>query len=156
MIYLWVKTIHILSSTILFGTGIGTASVMVYAHNTRNIQIIAAASRYVVLADWVFTATSGLIQFITGLTMVHIAGYAWTTLWVMGSIIGYLIAAFCWFPVVYLQLKLRDFAMTAEKNKTPLPSLYYRYYKIWFGLGWPAFISLVVVFYLMTNKPALL
>ena len=72
----------------------------------------------------------------------------------MGSIIGYAIAACCWFPVVYLQIKMRDFAVTAEENKTVLPPIYYRYFKYWFCLGWPAFISLIIVFYLMTNKPA--
>jgi uncharacterized membrane protein len=153
MLYLCLKFIHVVSSTILFGTGIGTACTMLYGHNTRNTQIIAATTQYVVLADWIFTATSGFIQPITGFWMVYLAGYSWTSLWVLGSIIGYLIAGFCWFPVVYLQIQLRNFARAAEHNKTALPALYFRYYKYWFCLGWPAFISLVVVFYLMTNKP---
>lgn len=154
MLYFWLKFIHVLSSTILFGTGIGTACTMAYAHQTRNTQVIAATARYVVLADWIFTGTSGFIQPITGLWMVYLAGYPWTSLWVMGSIIGYLIAAFCWFPVVYLQIKMRDFAVAAEQNNEPLPAAYFRYFKYWFCLGWPAFISLIIVFYLMTNKPA--
>lgn len=154
MLYFWLKFIHVISSTILFGTGIGTACTMLYGHNTKNTQVIAATTRYVVLADWIFTGTSGFLQPVTGLWMVYIAGYAWTSLWVMGSIIGYLIAAFCWFPVVYLQIKMRDFAAEALQTNTPLPPRYYRYFKYWFCLGWPAFISLIFVFYLMTNKPA--
>mgnify|MGYP000231577916 CR=1 FL=1 len=154
MLYFWLKFIHVLSSTILFGTGIGTACTMLYGHSTKNIKIIAATTRYVVLADWIFTGTSGVIQPLTGLWMVYLIGYPWTSLWILGSIIGYLIAGLCWFPVVYLQIKMRDFAVEAEKNNTPLPPLYYRYFKYWFSLGWPAFISLIIVFYLMTNKPA--
>lgn len=34
-----------LSSTILFGTGIGTASVMIYGHRTKNPIVIAAISK---------------------------------------------------------------------------------------------------------------
>ncbi len=154
MLYLWLKFIHVISSTILFGTGIGTACTMLYGHNTKNVKVIAATTRYVVLADWVFTGTSGFIQPITGLWMVYLVGYSWTSLWVMGSIIGYLIAACCWFPVVYLQIKMRNLATAADLNESPLPAAYYRYFKYWFYLGWPAFISLIVVFYLMTNKPA--
>lgn len=154
MLYLWLKFIHVISSTILFGTGIGTACTMLYAHYTKNVQVIASTARYVVLADWMFTGTSGFIQPLTGLWMVYLVGYPWTSLWIMGSIIGYLIAAFCWFPVVYLQIKMRDFAVAAEKDNTALPPIYYRYFKYWFCLGWPAFISLIAVFYLMTNKPA--
>lgn len=154
MLYFWLKFIHVLSSTILFGTGIGTACTMLYGHQTKNVKVIAATTRYVVLADWIFTGTSGFIQPLTGLWMVYLVGYPWTSLWIMGSIIGYLIAACCWFPVVYLQIKMRDFALDADQNNNPLPPIYYRYFKYWFYLGWPAFISLIIVFYLMTNKPA--
>lgn len=153
MLYLWLKFIHVISSTILFGTGIGTACTMVYGHRTKNIQTIAATTQYVVMADWIFTTSSGIIQPLTGLWMVHLAGYAWHSLWVMGSIVGYTIAACCWFPVVYLQIKMRDFARLAAETHTTLPATYFRYFKYWFVLGWPAFISLIVVFYLMTNKP---
>lgn len=154
MLYLWLKLIHVLSSTILFGTGIGTASTMLYAHRTRNVDVIANMSRYVVMADWMFTATSGIVQPVTGLWMVYLAGYSLNLFWVVGAIIGYLIAAFCWFPVVYLQMKMRDYAIKAQRAKTKLPPIYYRYFRYWFALGWPAFISLLVVFYLMTVKPA--
>lgn len=153
MPYLWLKFIHVISSTILFGTGIGTACVMVYGHTTRDTHIIAAITRYVVLADWFFTTTSAVIQFITGLGLVYLAGYSFTLLWVWGSIAGYTIAAFCLFPVVFLQIKLRDLAIEAAKKNTALSALYYRYFKYWFYLGCPAFISLILVFYLMTNKP---
>jgi uncharacterized membrane protein len=155
MLYLWLKLIHILSSTILFGTGIGTASVMLYAHRTRDVKVIAEVSSYVVLADWIFTATSGVIQPITGLWIVYLVGYSFTNLWVWGAILGYLIAAFCWFPVVYLQMKMRDFAIKAQLENKKLPSIYYRYFRYWFVLGWPAFISLLMVFYLMTAKPSI-
>jgi uncharacterized membrane protein len=153
MLYLWLKFIHIISSTILFGTGIGTASNMLLAHRTKDIHIIATTARYVVFADAVFTTTSGIVQPITGFWMAHIVGYSLTTPWLLGSIIGYVITALCWFPVVYLQVKMRDFAVHADETKTELPSIYFRFFKYWFCLGWPAFISLIMVFYLMTNKP---
>lgn len=153
MLYLWLKFIHIVSSTVLFGTGMGTACTMFYSHRTRDTKIIAATTRYVVLADWIFTGSSGVVQPLTGFWLVYLGGYSWTSFWLLGSIVGYLIAAFCWFPVVYLQIKMRDFANIAEQQNTPLPSIYFRYFNYWFCLGWPAFISLMGVFYLMTNKP---
>lgn len=153
MLYLWLKMIHILSSTILFGTGIGTACNMFLAHRTRDKTIIATAARYVVFADWIFTTTSGIIQPITGFWMVFLAGYSMSAFWIWGAFVGYLIAAFCWFPVVYLQMKMRDFAVQAVQDNTTLPPIYFRYFNYWFCLGIPAFISLIIVFYLMTFKP---
>lgn len=153
MLYLWLKFFHVLSSTILFGTGIGTASTMVYSHMTRDTHVIAATTRYVVFADWIFTTTSAFIQPITGFWMMYLVGYSFTAFWIAGSIIGYVVAAFCWFPVVHFQMKMRDLAAKADAEKTALPETYYKYFKYWFILGWPAFISLIIVFYLMTNKP---
>lgn len=153
MLYLHVKLIHILSSTILFGTGLGTAFNLFMANRTKDVYLIAKTTHYVVFVDWIFTGTSGVIQPVTGLWMVYLNGYAFSTFWVWGSILGYLIAAFCWFPVVYLQIKMRDFAELALQTKQDLPAIYHRYYRYWFILGWPAFVSLMIVFYLMTNKP---
>lgn len=152
-LYLWLKFIHILSSTILFGTGLGTACVMLYGHRTRQVNIIAAISRYVVFADWIFTTPSAIIQLATGLGMVYLAGYPFSLLWIWGALLGYTIAASCWLPVIYLQIKMRDFANNAMKTQSSLPQRYFDYFKYWFYLGWPAFISLIIVFYLMTNKP---
>jgi uncharacterized membrane protein len=153
MLYLWLKFIHVVSSTILFGTGIGTACNLFLAQKTKDTTIISATTRYVVIADWIFTGTSGIVQAVTGLWMVFLVGYSLSSLWILGSIIGYLIAALCWFPVVTLQIKMRDLSAIAYQAGTALPPLYYRYYRLWFWLGWPAFISLIIVFYLMTNKP---
>lgn len=150
--YLLIKYLHILSSTILFGTGIGTACNMFFAHRTRDPYLIAMTSKYVVMADWVFTGTSGFLQPVTGLALAYVAGYSLTSVWLLGSIIGYLIAAVCWFPVVYLQIKMRDLALVAYQSQRELPAAYFRYYRYWFILGWPAFLSLLGVFYLMVTK----
>ena len=66
MDYITVKWLHILSSTVLFGTGIGTAYFMIRAVATRNPDIIAAVSQHVITADWIFTATTIVIQPLTG------------------------------------------------------------------------------------------
>ncbi len=153
MLYGLLKFIHVLSSTILFGTGIGTAMVMFWAHRSRDIATIAVASRYVVTVDWLFTGISGIIQPITGFWMVFLAGYSLDSGWLIGSIVGYVITALCWFPVLWWQIKIRNLAVHAQQTNTSLPADYFRYYKYWFYLGWPAFISLLVVFYLMVNKP---
>lgn len=154
MLYLWLKYIHILSSTILFGTGIGTACVMLYGHYTQKISAMAVINDYVVKVDWLFTGISGFIQPLTGFWMVYLLGYPLNSLWLIGSILGYSFTALCWFVVVYLQVKIRDITIAAAQENTPLPPAYYRYFKWWFFLGWPAFISLLGVFYLMVMKPA--
>jgi hypothetical protein len=46
-------------------------------------------------------------------------------------------------------------AVVATCNGQPLPVLYEIYYRRWFMLGWPAFIGVLIIFYLMVAKPAL-
>ncbi len=153
MLYAWIKILHIISASVLFGTGLGTAFYMFYVNQQKNVTLIAKATSAVVVADWLFTATSGVIQAITGFILVSLKGYSLSSLWVLGSISGYVIAGICWLPVVWLQMQCRDLAFAASTNNTPLSAEYQRYFKIGWLLGIPAFIALVGVFYLMANKP---
>ena len=66
---------------------------------------------------------------------------------------AYILAFFCWLPVVLLQLRIRDLAGRAADAGQPLPPQVRRLYRIWFALGWPAFGALVGVFWLMIAKP---
>ena len=153
MLYLSLKTIHIISATVLFGTGAGSAYYMLRAHLSKNVDAIAVTTKHVVAADWLFTTTSGFVQPITGIWMALLVGWPLTQKWILFSLILYVFAGACWLPVVWLQYKMRDMAQEAVTNGTPLPPLYYRYMRIWFWLGWPAFISLMIVFILMVFKP---
>ena len=152
-LYLTLKTIHIISATALFGTGAGSAYYMLRAHLSDDVHAIAVTTTHVVAADWLFTTTSGIVQPITGVWMAWLVGLPLTTTWILWSFILYLVAGACWLPVVWLQYRIRDMAQQAVADGTPLPPRYYRYMRIWFLLGWPAFISLVVVFFLMVFRP---
>ncbi|MED5618942.1 DUF2269 family protein [Ideonella sp. BN130291] len=154
MDYLIAKWLHILSSTLLFGTGLGSAYYMFFASRTRDPAVVAAVVRYVVLADWLFTTTTIVFQPLSGLYMAHLAQMPLTSRWIAWSFGLYLLAGACWLPVVWLQLRMRDMAQAAANAGQPLPPLYDRYLRIWVALGIPAFVALVIVFYLMVAKPA--
>lgn len=153
MLYLVLKWLHILSSTFLFGTGIGSAFYMLFTSLSRDVHAIAVVSRFVVLADWIFTTSTIIIQPLTGLYMIHLAGYPLSSSWIMWSIGLYFLAGACWLPVVWIQLKMRDMAQLAARDGTELPAQYWRYLRLWVTLGIPAFIALVIVFWLMVAKP---
>ncbi|MEH6437055.1 DUF2269 family protein [Massilia sp. DD77] len=153
MDYVVVKWLHILSSTFLFGTGIGSAWYMLFANVSRDVRAIAVVAKYVVIADWLFTATTAVLQPATGFYMIHLAGYPLHSKWIMWSIALYVLAGACWLPVVWLQMRMRDMAAAAAAAGGELPALYWRYFRIWVTLGVPAFIAFVVIFWLMVAKP---
>lgn len=151
--YLLVKWLHILSSVLMVGTGFGTAFYLFFANRSGNVPAIAVVSRLVVRADTWFTLPAVIFQPLSGLWLAQQAGWALTTPWIAASIGLYLLTGACWLPVVWLQLRLRDMAAQAAAAATPLPPRYWRYAKYWEWLGYPAFIAMLAVFYLMVQKP---
>ena len=154
-IYLLVKWLHIVSSTVLFGFGAGTAWYLWNSHLTGDAALIAKVGRMVVKADWIFTGTSGVLQPVSGVLLIKLAGYSLAEPWLLAAYALYLLAFACWAPVVWLQIRAQRLAQQAADNGTPLGADYRRTMHLWFTLGWPAFIGLVAVFWLMVAKPAL-
>lgn len=153
--YLLAKALHILSSTVLFGFGAGTAWYFWNAHLTRDPATIASVGRMVVRADWIFTGTSGMVQPATGFWLAHLAGYPLTASWLLITYALYVLAFGCWVPVVWLQIKAQRLAQIAFDQNRPLGRDYERTMRLWFILGWPAFLGLIGVFWLMVAKPTL-
>jgi uncharacterized membrane protein len=148
-----VKWLHVLSSTLLFGTGLGSAYYMFCASRSGDARTVSIVARYVVLADWVFTTTTIVFQPLSGLYLAHLAQLPLTSRWIVGSIVLYLVAGACWIPVVFIQIRMRRLAEAAAAASGGLPPAYTRLLRWWTSLGVPAFLSLVIVFYLMVAKP---
>lgn len=151
--YLIVKWLHILSSTLLFGTGIGSAFYLLVSTLRRDARVVAGVARIVVVADWMFTATTVLFQPLSGWYLARLAGMPLSTPWIAWSLLLYAVAVACWLPVVWLQVRMRDLASEAAHHGAALPPAYDRCFRAWVALGIPAFLAFVSIFYLMTAKP---
>lgn len=153
MAYLIAKWLHIVSSTLLFGTGLGSAFYMFFTSRTRDPRAVAIVVKYVVIADWLFTVPTILLQPTSGLYMVYTAGFQLTSPWLLWSIGLFLLAGTAWLPVVWMQIRMRDIAYDAVKREQPLPARYWSFLRLWVALGIVAFFALVAVFFLMVVKP---
>jgi len=153
MDYLTLKTIHIISSTVLFGTGMGSAFFLFMANRRKEVAGIAFATRHVVIADWLFTTPSVVIQLVTGLALMQAGGMDLTTYWIKLVLILYFVVGVCWLPVVSIQIKMRNLAKQAMDKNSELPTQYWQYDKWWILLGSVAFPIVLVIFYLMVFKP---
>jgi len=148
------KLIHILSAILLFGTGLGTAFHGMASNLSKDVRAIAVTNRNVVLADWLFTTPTVIIQPISGLWLAVQQGWPLTSGWIVVSLALYALAGACWLPVVWLQLRMWQMAERAVAAGADLPPLYHRYFRIWFALGWPAFTAMIVIVGLMVFKPS--
>jgi uncharacterized membrane protein len=153
--YLLLKTVHVLSSTLLFGTGLGTAFFMFMANRSGDRRAMAVVGRNVVRADLFFTTPAVVVQPLSGLAMMHLAGHPMCLApmnWLGLSLLLYLLAGACWLPVLWLQWRMHRLAAAAPDDPR-LPPAYARMATAWTALGVPAFTALVLVFWLMVAKP---
>ncbi len=153
--YFLLKWVHVLSSTVLFGFGAGTAWYLWNAHLTGDPATISRVGRMVVRADWIFTGGSGLVQPVSGILLARTAGYGLTESWLVAAYGLYALAFACWVPVVWLQVRAQRLAAEAARQGAPLCADYRRTMRWWFALGWPAFLALTATFALMIVRPAL-
>lgn len=154
MSYATVKTLHILSMVLLFGTGLGSAYYKWMADRSGQLAHIAMTNRHVVLADWLFTTPTVIFQPLSGWWLAQQAGWSLTTPWIALSLGLYVLAGLCWLPVVVLQIRMQGLAdMALAQGHKQLPASYWRMARWWFWLGVPAFSAMVLVVAMMVSKP---
>ena len=152
-LYLVLKWLHVIGATVLLGAGAGIAFFMLMAHRTRDPKVIAAVASIVVLADYVFTLSAVIVQPLTGAWLASVAGYPFTSGWIVLSLALYLFTGAFWVPVVFMQRRMRDLARIAAQDGTALPEEYFRLYRRWFASGFPAFFAVLTIFWLMIARP---
>lgn len=150
--YLLLKMLHILSATVLIGTGSGIAFFMWMAYRSNNTLLIAMTAKHVVLADWIFTAPAVVVQLITGIALMQLLGYSFSSVWFLVVICLFVFIGLCWLPVVLIQYKIK--ALAQSRDKTAVLSRKFKLLmRYWVALGIPAFISIVILVWLMIFKP---
>jgi len=146
-LYLWIKLVHILSATVLFGTGMGTAFFMLKAYLSRNDEAMRVTTSTVVMADWVFTTPAVVVQLATGLWLTSKLNIAFDSSWFIAVMSLYVIVGVCWIPVVWIQMRIRDLLAAGADRKD-----YAKLMRVWVALGVPAFAAVIAIFYLMVSK----
>ena len=155
MLYFLLKYLHIIGASVLLGTGAGIAFFMLVAHRTGRAETIAAVARIVVIADLLFTATAVVVQPLTGVALAWHAGYSLWESWIVLSIVLYLVTGAFWLPVVWMQMRMRDLAISAAQANQPLPARYHLLFRLWFAFGFPAFAAVLGIFWLMITRPTI-
>jgi len=153
--YQVLRWLHLIGSAVLLGTGAGIAFFMVMAVRSGVSATVAHTAAVVVRADWLFTATAIVVQPVTGILLALEMGYDLREGWILASLGLYALTGLCWLPVVWVQQRLRDLAAQAAAAGRPLPAAFARLYRIWLGLGVPAFLAVLAIIWLMASRPQL-
>ena len=153
-LYFFVKTLHVLSGTVLFGTGAGIAFFMLKGHLSAEPAARRFAAATTVRADFLFTLPAVFVQPLSGAWLVWKGGFDWSERWLVISYVLYLLAGACCLPVVTIQMRMKAILETGAVVGSLDQEKLSRLFGLWFALGWPAFGGLIVVFHLMVAKPS--
>ena len=153
--YFFLKFLHVVGTAALLGTGAGIPFFLLLAHRTGRASTIAAVARIVVIADFVFTATTVVVQPITGILLSIQLGIPLSEGWIAVSILLYLVTGAFWIPVIFMQIRIRDLATVAARSGRALPAEYHRLFRHWVAFGFPAFGAVLAIVWLMIAKPTI-
>ncbi|MBQ4811834.1 hypothetical protein A7985_13850 [Pseudoalteromonas luteoviolacea] len=150
--YFVAKLIHILAAVVVTGTGAGIAFFMFMANRSNNPQAIYITTKLVVLGDWLFTTPAVITQVVSGVYLMHLLGYSFDSDWFYAVAGLFTLIGVCWLPVLKIQYRLRDLAQL-DANKNHVSKEFKSLMRIWTLLGIPAFVAILVIFWLMVFKP---
>ena len=141
------KLIHILSATLMIGTGLGSAFYLFLTYKKSQVSTIKDVLRFVILADTIFTAPSVVIQLITGILLSNMIGLIYTHwFWLVISVS--FIVLVLWLRAAFIQVKLKK--IVEEENK--ITEKFHHLMNVWFYLGVPSFVGAIFLYYLMVYK----
>ena len=150
MSYQLIKLIHIISATLMIGTGLGSAFYLYFIYKRKSIVALKEVLPLVIKADLLFTTPSVIIQLITGYYLSVILGLTWTNWFYITLSVSFIILIL-WIRAAAIQYKL--LRILNEYNQTT--NEFHRLMNIWFYLGIPSFLGSIFIYYLMVYKPFL-
>lgn len=134
MLYLWLKWIHIISSTFLFGAGAATALMifrgyLLFRKGSREgkLTITGETLSYIlghaVFADWIFTLSAGVVQLITGVVLTYILQLPLFSGWIFQSLLLFILAFITWAPAAWIQKRMHTLTSSSSPEERKLDQL---------------------------------
>ncbi len=149
---LMIRLIHVVSSALMLGVGVGAFWFMLTTVRSGNPMAIAITMRNAVRAEWCIAVPVALIQPLTGYLLMLQLGYMLNSLWFVGVVALYMIAGICWIYVVKTELKLRNLA-DQHRNDSSMPAAFWPLFHRWTRLAVCSFAGVLGIFGLMVFRP---
>jgi uncharacterized membrane protein len=149
-----IRLLHIVSSALMFGVGVGAFWFMLTAARSGNSAAIAVTTRNAVRAEWFIAAPVAVLQPITGYLLMVQLGYSLHSGWFAAVATLYIAAGLCWVYLVKAELKLRDM-VRAHDAAGLLPAGFGPLFQRWRRLALGSFAGVLAIFWLMVFRPGL-
>jgi uncharacterized membrane protein len=148
-----IRFLHIVSSAVMFGVGVGAFWFMLTTVRSGNLAAIAVTTRNAVLAEWFIAVPVSIVQPATGYLLMRQLGYPLASGWFYAVATLYIVTGMCWVYLVKAEIRMRDVA-AAHSNAAVLPPGFHVLLARWQRLALGAFAGVLLLFWLMASGPA--
>jgi len=149
-----IKFVHVIAAAAMFGTWLGIAAFMHLARQSRNTSVVALTAAFAVSVEKIVMIAAVALQPLSGFALAWAIGVSpLDEFWIVLSLVLYAIVAAAWLAVLRIEMRIRDMTRQAALDAVPLPADYYRLFRYYTFLVWPALAGMVGLFLLMVWQP---
>jgi uncharacterized membrane protein len=147
------KFVHMLAMAVMFGTWLGIALFMVFAHRMGHTSVVALISVFVVRAEIWVMASVVVLQPLIGVPLAVAIGSSMSAYWLEVSVAIYAAVVLVWMGGLLIEMRIRRLSRDAAVAKTPLPPSYRRLFWMWSVLTVVGLGGMVAIMALMVWQP---
>jgi uncharacterized membrane protein len=147
------KFVHMIAMAVMFGTWLGIALFMLFAHRMGHTSVVALTSVFVVRAEMWVMAGAVLLQPLIGFPLALAIGSSLSAYWFEVSVAIYVAVVLVWMGGLLIEMRIRRLSRDAAVAKVPLPPSYRRLFWVWSVLTATGLIGMLAIMALMVWQP---
>jgi uncharacterized membrane protein len=147
------KFVHMVFMAAMFGTWLGIALFMLFAHRMGHTSVVALISAFVVRAELWVMAGLVVLQPLIGFPLAIAVGSSMSAYWLEVSVAIYVAVVLVWMSSLLIEMRIRRLSRDAAVAKTPLPPSYRRLFWMWSVLTVTGLGGMIAIMALMVWQP---
>ena len=149
MDYYLLKTVHIISASILFGGGLTLFIYQLVINRHHVLKKRLQISHCLLKLQTALLIPAGMTQLVTGFMMINLKHYDLHAFWVLGAIIGFILAVGSYLSSIYsFKLAINELEKTIVDT-----SFYEKNHKKYLQRAWLTFGLLAMMVFFMSTGP---
>jgi uncharacterized membrane protein len=148
------RFLHLVAASAMFGTWLGIAFFMTFAHRSANPSVVAVTSRFAVGVEKSVMIAAMALQPLSGFPLAVAVGLSPSDqFWLVPAIAIYAAMAACWIAAFVVEIRIRNMTRDAALDGAKLPDRYRRLFRVWSVLAILILAGMLAVFALMVWQP---
>ena len=152
------KFAHMIAVAVMFGTWLGIALFMVFAHRLGHASVVALTSTFVVRAEKWVMAGAGVLQPLIGFPLALAIGSPVTAYWIEVSVAIYAAVVLAWIGCLLIEMRISRVTRAALNKEAAgstarLPLSYRRLFWLWSVLTAAGLAGMIAIMALMVWQP---